>query len=251
MSTDRPTSTTDHEKEADRPPVDHEPMTIKNAARRLGISQNAVLQRAKRGTLYSEVIDGKRMVWVPPGGRSVGTKKTTDQPVATTKNEPTDQTETAALAGIIDRLVRENREAWSMAAVWQERANVLQERILALEAGPVSTPTPTPLDQTRLRMRTPAPLILEPEPTAGEIEVETAATRHDSHDDFWHDPFSRPPRNRDELFVLSQAIIAKIDSEEKAKRDKMLAEAATQPAAPPAAGRPWFGARLARRIRGD
>lgn len=232
MSTDRPTSTTDHDKEADRPPVDHEPMTINNAARRLGISQNAVLQRAKRGTLYSEVIDGKRMVWVPPGGRSVGTKKTTDQPVATTKNEPTDQTETAALAGIIDRLVRENREAWSMAAVWQERANVLQERILALEAGAAATPTP-------------------PEPTAGEIEVETAATRHDSHDDFWHDPFSRPPRNRDELFVLSQAIIAKIDGEEKAKRDKMLAEAATQPAAPPAAGRPWFGARLARRIRGD
>ena len=181
MSTDRPTSTTDHDKEADRPPVDHEPMTIKNAARQLGISQNAVLQRAKRGTLYSEVIDGKRMVWVPPGGRSVGTKKTTDQTVATTKKAPTDQTEAAILAGVIDRLVRENRETAAMAAVWQERANVLQERILALEAGAAATPTP-------------------PEPTAGEIEAKMAAT---------------------------------------------------PPAAPPAAGRPWFGARLARRIRGD
>lgn len=195
MSTDRPTSTTDHDKEADRPPVDHEPMTINNAARRLGISQNAVLQRAKRGTLYSEVIDGKRMVWVPPGGRSVGTKKTTDQTAATTKNAPTDQTETAALAGIVDRLVRENREAWSMAAVWQERANVLQERILALEAGAAATPTPPET----------APIPTEPLRTFGE--------------DFEINNYRLP--------------------------DHLL------PVAPPAAGRPWFGARLARRIRGD
>lgn len=111
MSTNRPTSTTD---QLQQPPPDHELLSIETAAIRLGISPNAVLQRAKRGTLYSEVRGGKRKVWVPDG-RSVdptgGTTTTGRRP------DPT-----------ILHLSKRLEDLSAAAAIWQERHQVAIER---------------------------------------------------------------------------------------------------------------------------
>lgn len=122
-TTDRPRS--DHKRPGDQPPTDHEPMLLINAAQRLGISTNAVLQRVKRGTLYAERRDGIRFVWVPIGEPT----DPTDQPEPTT-DRPTSRTD---LVAFMEKLVRENGDLRATAAIWQERHDVIRERLEATE----------------------------------------------------------------------------------------------------------------------
>jgi len=49
----------------------------------------------------------------------------------------------AALIALVDRLQAENRDLAAAAAVWQERAQVLNDRLLALEA-PKEPPAASP-----------------------------------------------------------------------------------------------------------
>jgi hypothetical protein len=45
----------------------------------------------------------------------------------------------APRAALIERLARENAENRAAAALWQERARFLSERLAALEAGPIAS----------------------------------------------------------------------------------------------------------------
>lgn len=125
MATQSVTRPTNPAESVKRPPTDHEPMTVENASRRLGISPNAVLQRVKRGTLYQERRDGTRFVWVPMVGTvgpTGGTTTTTRRPSAN-----------ADLARLLETLVRDNGDLRATAAIWQERHDVLMERLTAVE----------------------------------------------------------------------------------------------------------------------
>ena len=57
-----------------------------------------------------------------------------------TKTPPDAALDMAPLAELIERLARENAENRAAAALWQERARFLGERLAALEAGPIAVP---------------------------------------------------------------------------------------------------------------
>lgn len=133
--------TTDQTNQTDRPPAGHEPLTPEDAARRLGISVNAVHQRRKRGTLHGRRVAGKWVVYVPPVG-ATDQRPTSARSVATSENRPTDRADSVAgvgeLVALVDRLVRENVALASTAATLAERNRVLGERLAVLEAGTVA-----------------------------------------------------------------------------------------------------------------
>lgn len=136
---DHPTPGRDH------PPTGTEPVSVGEAARRLRISRNAVVQRRKRGTLFARNDGGTWLYWIPATAGVVGRdhpRPDTDQPPPTGATTPTDHPATgdiSSLVGLVDRLVRENADLHATAAVLQERNRVLSERVLALESG-VRTP---------------------------------------------------------------------------------------------------------------
>lgn len=125
----------------DRPPTGTEPVTVAEAARRLRISRNAVVQRRKRGTVYARNDGGTWLYWIPADAGVVGRdhpRPGTDQPPPTAADAPTDHPATgdiSSLVGLVDRLVRENADLHATAAVLSERNRVLTERVLALESG--------------------------------------------------------------------------------------------------------------------
>ena len=135
---DRPTGDpTDH-------PTDHGPVSLAEAADRLGISPNAVRQRLKRGTLAGHKTPSGWVVIAPtdhPTAADRGRSATHRPPEWSrpSADRPTDQVDIAPLAELIGDLTRENRRLAETAAILAERNRLLSERLLALEAGSVST----------------------------------------------------------------------------------------------------------------
>jgi hypothetical protein len=133
----------DHEPATDQETTDQRPVSLEEAAERLGITVNAVRQRLKRGTLQGKKTPAGWVVVVPTNlatttdhGRSVSDQPSTTGRSAT--NRPPDQASIAPLAELIAELTRENRDLAAAAALWQERARFLGERLQALEAGPIA-----------------------------------------------------------------------------------------------------------------
>ena len=131
--TDQPP--TDHNSPTDQPPTNHiggtDMLPIAEAAITLGITVNALRQRIKRGTVQSIKTQAGWLV-------------ATDHRPTTTDHRPTttDQAGLAPLAAMVADLARENRDLAAAAAVWQERALVLEGRLLALSAGDSSGVSP-------------------------------------------------------------------------------------------------------------
>ncbi len=116
-----------------RTPPDATPLTLADAAVRVGISPDATRKRLERGTLRGEKRQGRWLVWLPPdAGR-------TPQDAAP---------DLAPLAELIDRLTRDNQELAAATALWEERARFLGERLQAPEAGPIAgEPTDAPQER--------------------------------------------------------------------------------------------------------
>ena len=113
---------------------------IADAALRLGVTVNALRQRIKRGTLTAVKTEAGWLV-------------ATDHPTTRGSRSPAQRPTTietatmAPLAAMVADLARENRDLAAAAAVWQERARVLEDRLLALSAGdPSGGPSTTPPD---------------------------------------------------------------------------------------------------------
>ncbi len=127
------------------------------AAERLDLSTEAVRKRIQRGTLVGEKVAGAWFVRAdqfPPSassgrqdaaietasGRPDGTDRTAGpggdgvQTDGRTPPEPP-AVDLMPLADLIERLTRANRDLAASAAIWQERARVLEGRLLALGAG--------------------------------------------------------------------------------------------------------------------
>ncbi len=128
------------------------------AAERLDLSTEAVRKRIQRGTLVGEKVAGAWFVradQLPPAPASLPSSGRPDVPVETasgrqdgadptagpgadgvqTGDQPPAGVDLMPLAELIERLTRANQDLAAAAAMWQERARVLEGRLLALGAG--------------------------------------------------------------------------------------------------------------------
>ena len=134
--------------EQERPDV--VPLAV--AAELLQISTEAVRKRIQRGTLPGRKVDGAWFVEASalpssssgrqdvPAGRPDDVQDVVlddDNGVRTVVGVAPDM---APLAELIDSLTRQNQELAAAAAVWQYRALRAEERVEALEAGPIEPP---------------------------------------------------------------------------------------------------------------
>lgn len=137
-----PTNHTDHDAGRDQPPTDQATsLTLEEAAAVLGVSVNAVRQRIKRGTVVATRTD---QGWVV----DMSHQPTSDQPIVSpTDHRPTTPpaVDIAPLVELVERQGRELAEARAAATLWQERARVLEGRLLQLTAG---ESTPEPVQET-------------------------------------------------------------------------------------------------------
>lgn len=156
--------------------VDHDNQpsgwSLQDAADHLGVTVNAVRQRIKRGTLDAERTPAGWVVFLPTNQETnpASGQRPTGQPAAHARratNRPDDQPGIAPLVDLVADLTRQNAELSAAAALWQERARFLGERLAALEAGPmpesapdvpvsVNQPADQPLHFDSARIETPA-----------------------------------------------------------------------------------------------
>ncbi len=127
---------------SDHPPgqaTDHAAThTIADAARLLGISENAVRKRIRRGTLPARK-EGDRWLVALPGQVADHPPATTDLAADLAAPASDQAADLAAaitpLTALIERLTTENRELAEAATVWQVRAHHLEEQMKQLTAG--------------------------------------------------------------------------------------------------------------------
>ncbi len=116
--------------------------TITDAARLLGVSENAVRKRIRRGTLPAHK-QGDRWLVALPGQVADHSSATIDLASPTTGQATDLAAAITPLVELIERLTMENRELAEAATLWQARAAHLEDRLLALTAGS-DTPTDAP-----------------------------------------------------------------------------------------------------------
>ncbi|MDP9357173.1 MAG: helix-turn-helix domain-containing protein [Chloroflexota bacterium] len=127
--------------------------TITDAARLLGVSENAVRKRIRRGTLPAQK-QGDRWLVAFPGQAADYSSATIDlasptsglaggQAAPTTGQASDLAAAITPLADLIERLTRENRELAEAATTWQMRAGILEQQLKQLTAGG-DTPTDAP-----------------------------------------------------------------------------------------------------------
>ena len=115
-------------------------LTLAEAAAVLGISKDAVRRRLRAGQLSGHQVDGPHgPTWCVHLDGAPGLRHGGDTP-APTVAPPVDG---AALLELVDRLARENRDLAGQVGYFQARAQVLDERVRALEA-PKPEPEPAP-----------------------------------------------------------------------------------------------------------
>ncbi len=113
--------------------------SVPEVARALGISERAVRKRITAGTLEAHKEGNAWVVLLPATMEAVPAAPAAPGAVPIAAPEGgTAAVDVAPLAELIDRLTRDNRELAAAAALWQERARFLGERLQALEAGPIA-----------------------------------------------------------------------------------------------------------------
>ncbi len=123
--------------------------TITDAARLLGVSENAVRKRIRRGTLPAYKEGDRWLVAIPGqvGDQPPATDLANDQVAAATGQATDLAAAITPLAALIERLTAENRELAEAATIWQVRAHHLEEQMKQLTAGqdaPIAAPAPRP-----------------------------------------------------------------------------------------------------------
>jgi hypothetical protein len=123
--------------------------SVPQVARVLGISERAVRKRLTAGTLDAHEEGNAWVVLLPPTTGAVPAASAGPGAVPGAAPEGgTRAVDLAPMAELIDRLTRDNQELAAGAALWQERARFLGERLQALEAGPIATEAPdVPLER--------------------------------------------------------------------------------------------------------
>jgi len=129
-----------------RTPPDAGPLSLADAAVRLGISPDAARKRLERGTLRGEKRNGRWQVSLEPDAAA-----STDQDATPGDDRTPDASRTPPDAGAVVELrtlLAEERQRadryLEAATLWQGRALHLEERLKALEAGPTAQDTGEP-----------------------------------------------------------------------------------------------------------
>lgn len=125
MPTDR---NTENEPTGDRPPAGYDALDLESAARRLGISANAVNQRRKRGTIYAKKDGDRWLYWCPPAGTNGRSADATGGTTAAGRRPGG-----IDVSRLVNDLIRENGDLKISAALWQERHAVALERLADAE----------------------------------------------------------------------------------------------------------------------
>ena len=110
-----------------------EKVSVAEAAVRLGVSTDAIRKRLSRGTLEGDKVDGVWHVHIdtPPGAPVSGH----DVEGAPVSGQAVDN---GALATVIADLAKQNAQLSAAAAMWQERARGLEEKLMQLSSGPIA-----------------------------------------------------------------------------------------------------------------
>jgi len=144
-------------------PATGESLPVATAAAVLGITSDAIRARIRRGKLQGEKRGGAWFVYVSNADRpdSDTTGPDTHNAGATTDTTANTSVATgivdlAPLAGLIERQGRELTEARAAATLWQERARVLEGRLLQLTAGTTEPETTGIVPGPPVRDETPA-----------------------------------------------------------------------------------------------
>lgn len=127
--------------------------SVPEAARALGISERAVRKRITAGALDAEKAGTAWAVFLPAGTRAEpeavpAAPAAPDTVPGTAAGAAPGGTDLRPLAELIERQGEEIRQLASAASLWQERARVLEGRLLALGPGdppgdaPVTRPPP-------------------------------------------------------------------------------------------------------------
>ncbi len=127
---------------------DSRSLSVAEAARRLGITPDAVRGRLHRGTLYGEKVGTEWRVFLPDVEAPTADRQATQQPptaaqqdttadqqAATVERQETDRAADSPLVELVADLARRNEDLAAAAAMWQTRAAYLEDRLLALTAG--------------------------------------------------------------------------------------------------------------------
>ena len=118
------------------------------AARLLGVSTDAVRARLRRGSLQGHKVEGEWRVIMDPL-LSKGQDATVAQQDTQQSGDRIPTVDLTPLTDLIERQARELADARAAATLWQERARLLGDRLLAIEPGteavgsPVHDETPT------------------------------------------------------------------------------------------------------------
>jgi len=107
---------------------------VVEAARLLGVSTDAVRARLRRGSLQGHKVEGEWQVHIPahPVGRQSHPVGRQGAQQSANRMPTFDLT---PLADLIERQARDLADARAAAMLWQERARVLGDRLLAIEPG--------------------------------------------------------------------------------------------------------------------
>ena len=130
--------------DAARTPPDAGPLSLADAAVRLGISPDAARKRLERGTLRGEKRDGRWLVYLHPDAAASTVQDVDRTPVDTvvSRDRPPDATADAGAVQVLRELLAEERRTSDAlrdaATMWQGRAGQLEERLKALGAGPIA-----------------------------------------------------------------------------------------------------------------
>ncbi len=137
--------------DAARTPPDAGPLTLSDAAVRLGISPDAARKRLERGTLRGEKRAGRWLVSLDPDAAASTVQDAISDSNWTADVDWTPQhaiPDIAPLAELLADVTRRNEELAAAAALWQYRAMQAEERLAQLEAGPIASDS----DQGALEM---------------------------------------------------------------------------------------------------
>ena len=100
-------------------------VSVTEAATALGVSNDAIRKRLSRGTIAGEKVAGQWRVIMPD----------TVPDVSHTPGAPGTDTPPDTLASVIADLASQNAQLAAAAAMWQERARHLEEKLLQLSPG--------------------------------------------------------------------------------------------------------------------
>lgn len=152
-----------------------EPLSVADAAIRLGLSTDAVRMRIRRGTLPSAEIDGRRVVWLPPS--DTDQTRPNDDATATEPDQTTGErkaseselvtqlrSEVTYLRQTLDAEIEARRRADHLVAGMIEERRGLMDQIAALSSGDLIAATEPRPNADRTQANADAQMQPPPEP---------------------------------------------------------------------------------------